>query len=417
MAVKYPLARVSLSDKAVKAFEKVIKSGWVTQGPVTIQFENAFKKYVDCRYACAVSNCTSALHMALLAVGVSPGDVVITVSHSFIASANAVRHCNAEPVFIDIYEGTLNMSASRLECFLKTLCKYKNKAYYFKKADKLAAAPSPLAYCKPPLGRVAAIMPVHQLGNPCDIKSILKIAASYKIPVVEDAACALGSEVSMDGGKSFKKIGCAQSDIVCFSFHPRKIITTGDGGMLTTNKLSYDKKFRLLRQHAMSIPDYKRHQSNDIFIESYIHTGYNYRLTDIQAAIGLTQLKEIDKLINERKKLARNYYHLLESIPIVNLPLTNCYGKPNWQSYYVSFNKKINQKKLMAFLLSKGIASKPGVTCIHREPAYSSNNSYACLEKSEYAQCNGIIIPLYSGLTYKDQVYIIDMVKRGLSIV
>ena len=255
-----PISKPFIGEDEVKAAGETILSGWVAQGPKVNAFEKAFSQYVGSKFACAVSNCTSALHLALMVVGVRPGNVVITASHSFIATANSIRTCGAEPVFVDIDPKTYNMSYLCLKNFLEQECRIINNELFYKNVRKIAKGESPLVSMfieKNKSGRVAAVLPVHQMGMPCDIEPILSLAKKFRLPVVEDAACAVGSEIKMNG--KWEKIGKPHGDISCFSFHPRKVITTGNGGMITTNNAEYDKKFRLLRQNGVSIPADVRH--------------------------------------------------------------------------------------------------------------------------------------------------------------
>src|SRR5919204_3743051 len=281
-----PITKPWMDAREVEAAARPILSGWITQGPEVAAFEREFAAAVGAEHACAVSNCTVALHLALLAVGVRPGDEVITVSHSFVATASSVRYCGATPVFVDIEPGSFNMDPALVE-----------------------AAVTP---------RTRAILCVHQMGMPCDLEAILEVARKFSLPVVEDAACAIGSEILWRG--AWEKIGKPHGDVACFSFHPRKVITTGDGGMLTTSNPEWDRLFRLWRQHGMSVPDAVRHGAREVIFESYATLGYNYRMTDLQAAVGRVQLKRLPEILEKRRAAAARYRALLADIPGLRLP-------------------------------------------------------------------------------------------------
>lgn len=414
-----PITRPYLGDQEVKAVEEVIRSGWVTQGPKIEIFEQDFANYVDSTYACAVSNCTSALHLSLIAIGVKPGDVVITVSHSFIATANAVRHCAAEPVFVDIDPKTYNMSPDGLSMFINQECEYRDNGFlYYKNLDKITSGQSPLAAFRGlesingnSIGRVGAIMPVHQMGMPCDMQGILSVAQRYNIPVVEDAACALGSEISFHGHNNWDKIGRPHADIACFSFHPRKIITTGDGGMIVSNNKKYIAKLKLLRQHGMSISDVKRHSSRELVFERYVTEGWNYRLTDIQAAIGIEQLKKLPEIIQKRITLAKWYNDALSALEWLKTPYEPSWCKTNYQSYPVRISKPVTRNELMSLLLSNEIGVKPGIMNAHKEPPYLEIGwSLPC---SEAARDEVILLPLYPGMQESDVAQITELIRNS----
>ena len=412
-----PIAKPLLGNEEAGAVRDAIMSGWVAQGPMVEAFENTFARAVGARHACAVSNGTAALHLALLAAGVMPGDVVITVSHSFIATANAVRHCGAEPLFIDIEPDTYNMDPQALLQVLTDDCTQSNARLYYKHIGRIAKGDSPLAVrglAEYPAGRVAAIMPVHQMGIPCDISAIRQAAQLFSLPVIEDAACAVGSTVSLNAGEVWENVGRPHGDIACFSFHPRKLITTGEGGMITTNDSSLDQKYRLLRQHGMSIPGAARHSSPSVVFETYLMSGFNYRLSDIHAAVGMAQMERLPAMLSERNALARLYHDLLGATEHLKLFTPPAYGRTNWQSYPVQLTDdcRLHQTDVMEKLLARGISCRRGIMNAHQEPPYLAAGWV--LPHSEKARDRTILLPLFNGMSADDVHFVASALREIL---
>jgi len=369
---RIPITRPALGQPEIDNVVRVVQSGWITQGPEVAAFETDFAAAVGASHAVALSNCTVAIEVALRCLGVGPGDEVITASHSFIATANAIVTVGAKPVFADIEADTYGLDPRAV-----------------------AAALSP---------RTKAILAVHQIGMPCDLAGIAAIAGN--VPIVEDAACAIGSEIEWRG--RFERIGRPHGIIACFSLHPRKIVTTGDGGMITTADPSIASRVRLLRQHAMSVPDTVRHHSDRVVFESYTEPAYNYRMTDLQAAVGRPQLARLDAIVAERRRLADRYAVALRDNPVLAPPTERSSARSNWQSYPTTLRSSsaLGQVEVMQRLMDAGVACKRGVANAHQEPAYAERPKIWAagpLPVSERMRDTTVLLPLFHGMTEAEQ--------------
>jgi dTDP-4-amino-4,6-dideoxygalactose transaminase len=369
-----PIAKPYLTEEEAKAAYDTILTGWITQGPRVKEFEEKFAAYTGAKYAVAVSNCTTALHLAMIVAGVGPGDEVICPSMSYIATANCIKYTGARPVFAEINPENYNIDLADTE--------------------------------KKITSKTKAILIVHQIGMPVDIDAFTKLADKYGLKLIEDAACAAGSAYKG------RKIG-SHSELVCFSLHPRKVITTGDGGFITTNREDYYERMKLLRQHGMSVNDRVRHESSKIIFEDHVELAYNYRMTDIQASVGLKQLEKLDWIVGERRKIANAYNEAFKNIDFFQLPIEKEGYFSNYQSYSVLLkdNCPIARNELMQQLLDMGIASRRGIMTSHRETAYKTEYAGLSLPVSEHVSDNSIILPLYVPMSQEEIKTVIDVVR------
>ncbi|CAA7613660.1 Predicted pyridoxal phosphate-dependent enzyme [Candidatus Terasakiella magnetica] len=367
------------TEEAQAAYDTVM-SGWVTQGPRVAGFEADFAAAVGASHCAAVSNCTTALHLALQAAGVGPGDEVITVSYTFLATPNSICYLGAVPVFIDIESGTRNMDPALIE-----------------------AAITP---------RTKAIMCVHQFGMPCDMTGILAVAGRHGIPVIEDAACAIGSEVLVDG--VWGRIGRPHGLAACFSLHPRKVLTSGDGGTITTNDPELDRKVRMWRQHAMSVSDLARNSSSQVMIETFDEIGYNYRMTDIQAAVAREQVKRLDGIVAERRRLGRLYLDRLADIPGLGLPVEPAYARSTWQTFGVLLPAGVDRTATMQVMLDAGIQTRRPTFCCHLEKAHAAPPPRFALPVTEEVYRRNLGLPLHPQMPDADLEYVVATLRRIL---
>lgn len=355
---------------------EVLRSGWVSQGPRVAEFEQRFAEYVGAAQGVAVSSCTTALHLALLAAGIKPGDEVLCPSLSFIATANSIAYTGATPVFVDIDRSTYNMDPASIECSITP--------------------------------RTRAILVVHQIGLPSPLAEICDVASSHGLIVIEDAACAIGSEYKG------RRIGLPHTSMACFSFHPRKILTTGEGGMITTADDKLAARLRKLRQHSMTVSDLARHSSSQVVMESYDEVGYNYRMTDLQAAIGLAQLERLDEMLAGRRRLASRYSQRLSQFEWLVPPQESADCRHNFQSYMVRLksNAPITRDRLMQELLNRGVSTRRGVMAIHREPPYRHEKWNGRLPQTNLVADTTIILPLFHTMTEEEGDYVIECLEQ-----
>ncbi len=360
------------ADEAQSAYDTIL-TGWVTQGPRVQEFEEKFASYTGANYAVALSNCTTALHLAMIVAGIKAGDEVICPSMSYVATANSIMYVGATPVFAEVNEH-FNLDVEDVE--------------------------------KKITSKTKAILLVHQIGMPADIDAFKQLCEKHKLLLIEDAACAAGS--SYKG----QKIG-AHSDLVCFSFHPRKVITTGDGGMITTGREDFYKRLKLLRQHAMSVNDRERHASAKIIFEDHLEVAYNYRMTDIQASVGIKQLEKLDFIIEERRKIAKRYNEAFASIKGIKVQEEKDGYFTNYQSYTLLFDKnsKVNRNQFMELMLEKGISTRRGIMTSHRESAYKATHAKVVLPATENYSDNSVVIPLFYPMTELEIEVVIAGVK------
>jgi perosamine synthetase len=367
--MQVPFAKPHLTGSEGALVAEVIASGWVSQGPKVRAFEEAFAARVGAAEAVATTSCTTALQLALYVMGVGPGDEVIVPSLSFIATANSVWQCGATPVFADVDPATYNLDPAA--------------------AERAITA------------RTKVIMPVHQVGLPADMDRFLEIGERHGVTIVEDAACAIGATYK---GRQIGSMG----PLACFSLHPRKVITTGEGGMITLNDPAVADRLRKLRAHAMDVSDLARHAAKDVVIESYPERGWNSRMTDMQAQLGLCQLEELDWILARRRALAERYSAAIARMPGLEPPFEPDYAVRTWQSYCVRVTGgcAVGRTDLMRRLLHDGIPTRRGVMTIHEEAAYADAN--VSLPHSEAAARDVIILPLFPDMTAEQQDHVLD---------
>jgi len=372
------LAKPSFSTEEEQALLDVIRSGWVTQGPKVAEFEERFAEIVGAPHAVAVSSATTALFLSLHALGIGPGDEVVVPSLTFIASVNPIVHVGATPVFADVDPRSFNLDP-----------------------DSFEAALTP---------RTRAVMLVHQLGLPADLDEIERRADAHGIAIVEDSACALGSAYKGRPIGSSRNLGC-------FSFHPRKVIVTGEGGMMTTRDAQLAARLRRLRHQGMSISDVERHRADRVITETYPEIGFNFRLSDLHAAVGVAQLEKLDAFVARRRAIAARYDAAFASIPEIVTPHVPDFAEPNYQSYIARLNRgdASVRNALLDAMLHKGVSTRRGLMAVHQEASYAHIDPTVPLSHTEAADAQSFVLPIYADLGDDEVQYVIDALIEAVA--
>ncbi len=364
-----------LGEEEVAAVAEVLRSGWVAQGPRVAAFEAAFAQSQQAAHAVAVSNCTTGLHLALVVAGVGPGDEVVVPSFSFVATSNAPTYVGATPVFADVDELTGNLTPATIAAVVTS--------------------------------RTRAVIAVDQGGMPVDLAAIRAWCDPRGITVIEDAACAAGST-------AYGRPAGAGAEIAAWSFHPRKVLTTGEGGMITTSRADWAERARRLREHAMSVSAADRHASVLAPPESYSEVGFNFRMTDLQAAVGLVQLDRLPAMVARRRELAATYAEVVAQLPGLRMVADPSHGTTNFQSCWVEVleDHPLDREELMMHLAAAGISARRGIMAAHRQPAHS-HRAHVPLPVTERLNDQTLILPLYHQMTASEQARVCDALETA----
>jgi UDP-4-amino-4,6-dideoxy-N-acetyl-beta-L-altrosamine transaminase len=384
-----PYGRQEITEADIAEIEKVLRSDFLTQGPIVPKFEKSVADYCGASHAIAVNSATSALHIACLALDLGPGDWLWTSPNTFVASANCGRYCGANIDFIDIDAKTYNISVDALS----------DKLIQAEKSGKLPKI----------------VVPVHFAGQPCDMPAIRDLSKRYGFKIIEDASHAIGSSYNQ-----IKVGSCTHSDITVFSFHPVKIITTAEGGMALTNDKDVADKIYRLRTHGITNDEIKMEErpKDEIWNYQQIDLGFNYRMNDIQAALGLSQMKRLDKYVKRRQEIAKHYDNALKKLPLV-IPWQSPSNYSSYHLYTILIKKNLTQKtqrQVYDELIKKNIGVNLHYIPVHRQPYYENLG----FKKNNFPQAENfhrevLSIPIHPSLKEEQQSYVIETLKGILT--
>jgi len=373
-----PVMKPWFGEEEARAAADAVSSGWVAQGPRVAEFEAKFATRVGAGSGVAVSSCTTGLHLALHLLGIGPGDEVVVPSFSFIATANCAVYVGATPVFADVEPEDGNLSVRTVERVLTD--------------------------------RTRALIVVDQGGMPADVEPLRRLCDARGIALVEDAACAAGSRYrGSPAGRD--------ADLAIWSFHPRKLLTTGEGGMITTSDPELAARARRLREHGMNVSAAERHRSRQPVLESYLEVGFNYRMTDLQAAVGLVQLAKLDAMVARRRELAAAYRASLVDVPGLRAVDDRPWGESNFQSFWVELDGAypLSRNGLLSALADHGVSARAGIMAAHRQPAYAGH-PHGDLGVTERLTDNTLILPLFHTITEQEQQVVVDVIRGAAGL-
>jgi dTDP-4-amino-4,6-dideoxygalactose transaminase len=370
-----PLAKPYTDEKEIDAVSAVIRSGWVSMGSKVADFENMMAEFVGAQFAIATNSATSALHLSLYLQDIGPGDKVICPTFTCMATANAIRHVGAFPIFVEIDPLTFNLDPKAIE-----------------EAITLDTR---------------AIMAVHQIGLAADMDPIEEIAKKNNLAIVEDGATSLGGEYK---GRQVGGLGSP----TCFSFHPRKVITTGEGGMITTDDEEFARRARIVRSHGASVSDLERHKARGKIYASYPEVGYNYRMTDMQGSMGIEQMKKLPWILKRKREIAAMFDARLAEIEEIEPPFVPDHSVHSYQSYLIRFKPglKIDRDELLRDMADRGISCRHGIAPLHWEPYYRELYGELHFPVTEEVSRTTMFLPIYPQMTENEVHYIVDNLKE-----